>query len=93
MSRDYSALPLAQNVELAVHTTVPHALEGEKRTYLPIDLKWTCACGASCKQDLSQQYLSYPPLYRPFDHVLYCSTCEAAARVQLRLSFALEVIP
>ena len=63
-----------------------------KRFYMPgIVLKSKCPkCGASCEIDLSQEYLSYPTVNKPFDHLIYCDECDHEWEERLILKIKLE---
>lgn len=67
-------------------------VEGKKRQYAPFIIHWKCECGADCKKDLTEDYLSYPTFGVAEQKSLYCHACETGLVVQLRLSLALEVL-
>lgn len=64
-----------------------------KRMYVPSTLKTKCpACGEELVQDFSREYLSSPPVNKPFQHGLYCCDCDHEFEVTLKLVMTLEVV-
>lgn len=71
-----------------------------KRFYVPgFVLKTKCPkCGGDFERDYGEDYLSYPPVGKPFKETLYCcadvddgGTCEHEWEVTLRLDVRLSV--
>lgn len=64
---------------------------GVKRFYLRASIESACPeCGESVKQDFEDEYLSYPVLNAPFEHVMCCSK-DHEWRVDLLLECRLKV--
>ena len=65
-----------------------------KRFYMPAKLEMPCPkCHTVLKQDLREDYFSYPNFNKPFDHNLYCATCDDEREVMLVVKISLELAP
>ena len=64
-----------------------------KRFYLPYTIEVACEnCEHMIEQDLSELYLSYPILGKPFKHYFWCEECdhEFSKEMELEINITLK---
>jgi hypothetical protein len=66
---------------------------GEKRCHLPIVATETCSCGHVMRQDLEDDYLSYPDFNEPMPLTFYCGDCGVETRRQVIIRVRMEEVP
>lgn len=65
-----------------------------KRLYLPINFNKRCTrCGALCKANMSNQYLSDPIINRPEEYSIFCEYCDDWFEVDIVVRMQIEVLP
>ena len=63
-----------------------------KRFYLPYTIEVACEkCGEKITQDLSQQYLGYPQMGKPFDHYFWCEECDHEFSREMELEISITI--
>lgn len=67
-------------------------VEGDKRQYLPLKVKWTCVCGKQCEKNYTDYYLSYPTFNRPCKETLYCGACDAEREITIIPTIGFEIV-
>lgn len=66
-----------------------------KRCYLPYNLEWKCpSCNTDIRQDLGEEYLSYPEIGRGSinDVEIYCVECDVSHTVYLSVRFQVDLL-
>lgn len=65
-----------------------------KRFYLDgVVVSGNCPkCKEPVELDLGEQYLSYPPMNKPFKESMYCQECDHEFEVKLRVNISVDLI-